>query len=135
MAHRYLQGMQGGVRARFVGGFLRAIISRQSLPCRNNSSSIRVLQRMSGFYPTVTVSAWPSGKKQQIESSLVFGGRQRSNDVAINTGYGIQRIDVSYGNSKQSRKTEAHQFSPILCRAVCPKVRKRSSRIADTCPL
>ncbi len=57
----------------------------------------------SGFYPAVTASSWPRGQAKQIESSLLFGGRERSNDFTYATGYGIYRIDVTYGGSKQSR--------------------------------
>lgn len=56
-----------------------------------------------GFYPTVTVSSWPGGNQKEIESSLVFGGRERSNDVSYQAGYGIRHIQVVYGDSKQSR--------------------------------
>lgn len=57
----------------------------------------------SGFYPTVTVSSWPVGRAKQTESSLVFGGRERSNDFTYGSGYGIHRIDVGYGGSKKSQ--------------------------------
>ena len=56
-----------------------------------------------GFYPLVNVSAWPGTAKKDIESSLVFGGRERTNDMNLTLGYGIHRIDVSYGESVQSR--------------------------------
>lgn len=56
-----------------------------------------------GFYPTVSVSSWPAGATRQVQSSLVFGGRERQNDIAYRAGYGIRRIDVSYGESKRSR--------------------------------
>lgn len=57
----------------------------------------------SGFYPAVTVSSWPGDETKRIESSLVFGGRERSNDLALKTGYGIHRVAVAYGDSMKSR--------------------------------
>lgn len=56
-----------------------------------------------GFYPTVEVTAWPNGSARQVEGSLVFGGRERTNDVTYKTGYGIHRINVKYGQSSASR--------------------------------
>jgi len=57
----------------------------------------------SGFYPTVEISSWPSGKPRKVESSLVFGGRERSNDFKYQTGYGIHLVQVGYGSSKKSQ--------------------------------
>lgn len=57
----------------------------------------------SGFYPTVEVLSWPSGKAKRIDSSLVFGGRERSNDFTYDAGYGIHKITASYANSSQTR--------------------------------
>lgn len=57
----------------------------------------------SGFYPSVRVSAWPGGKPRQMESSLVFGGRERVNDFSYQTGIGIHLVEISYGNSKKSQ--------------------------------
>lgn len=57
----------------------------------------------SGFYPTVKVSSWPSRTTKDIESSLVFGGKERSNDFSYDSGYGIHRIDVAYGDSRKSQ--------------------------------
>lgn len=57
----------------------------------------------SGFYPTVEVSSWPNGTAKRIDSSLVFGGRERSNDFMYDTGYGIHKITVAYGSSGQYR--------------------------------
>jgi hypothetical protein len=56
-----------------------------------------------GFYPVVTVSAVPGGKPRQQESSLVFSGRERSNDVKYKAGFGIHRVDVTYGKSVKSQ--------------------------------
>lgn len=56
-----------------------------------------------GFYPVVSISSWPSGKPQQVESSLVFGGRERANDFKYETGLGIHRVEVAYGSSKKSQ--------------------------------
>lgn len=57
----------------------------------------------SGFYPGVNVSSWPGNAQTTVESSLVFGGRERSNDFSLRTGYGIYRVDVGFGDSKKSR--------------------------------
>lgn len=57
----------------------------------------------SGFYPTVHVSSWPGGETQHIQSSLVFGGRERSNDFSYATGYGLHLVEVSFGGSKKSQ--------------------------------
>jgi hypothetical protein len=56
-----------------------------------------------GFYPVVKVSAWPVGKTKDVQSSLVFGGRERQNDFQYPSGYGIHLIEVGYGNSKKSQ--------------------------------
>jgi hypothetical protein len=57
----------------------------------------------SGFYPSVTVSSWPGDKPKQVESSLVFGGRERENDFMYDAGFGIHSVTVSYGDTKKSR--------------------------------
>lgn len=59
--------------------------------------------REGGFYPVVTISAWPGGKTKQQDSSLVFGGRERSNDFSYQTGFGIHSVTVEYGDSSQSQ--------------------------------
>ena len=56
-----------------------------------------------GFYPTVRVSAWPAGKTKDVQSSLVFGGRERQNDFQYPSGYGIHLVEVGYGGSKKSQ--------------------------------
>jgi hypothetical protein len=56
-----------------------------------------------GFYPTVKISTSPGNKTQDLESTLVFGGRERTNDFTYQTGLGLHRIDVAYGNSNKSR--------------------------------
>jgi hypothetical protein len=55
-----------------------------------------------GFYPIVSVSAWPSTERKDKTASLVFGGHERSNDFTYDTGYGIHRISVSYAKSAKS---------------------------------
>ena len=57
----------------------------------------------SGFYPTVTLTSSPGNDKTSLESSLVFGGRERSNGFTANTGYGIHKITASYGESSRSK--------------------------------
>lgn len=56
-----------------------------------------------GFYPVVRLTSWPGGQSRQVESSLVFGGRERSNDVSFRLGYGIHRVEAAYGSSKQGQ--------------------------------
>jgi hypothetical protein len=57
----------------------------------------------SGFYPTVRISTQPGGTTRSIDSSLVFGGRERQNDFQIPTGFGIHYIEASYGHSKKGQ--------------------------------
>lgn len=57
----------------------------------------------SGFYPTVTLSSWPGGKKKDFESTLVFGGRERQNDFRLQTGFGIHYVTVGYGSSEKGQ--------------------------------
>lgn len=57
----------------------------------------------SGFYPTVKVSDWPSGAKKDVESSLVFGGRERRNDFRLSTGFGIHYVKVGYKGSEKGQ--------------------------------
>ena len=59
-------------------------------------------RRGSGFYPEVTISTWPWGDSRQKTSSLVFGGRTRSNDFTVNLGYGFHRVTIEYEGSKKS---------------------------------
>ncbi len=56
-----------------------------------------------GFYPTVKISGWPGGRPKTVEGSLLFAGRERSNDFSYASGFGIHRIEVAYGDSKKSR--------------------------------
>ncbi len=56
-----------------------------------------------GFYPTVKVSDWPSGAKKDVESSLVFGGRERRNDFRLPTGFGIHYVKVGYKGSEKGQ--------------------------------
>ncbi len=57
----------------------------------------------SGFYPTVKVSAWPGGGSRSIESSLLFAGRERSNEFSYEAGLGIHRVEIAYGDSKKGQ--------------------------------
>lgn len=56
-----------------------------------------------GFYPKVTITSWPNGKTVQRDSSLVFGGRQRSNDFTYDAGVGFHFIEVGYKGSKKGQ--------------------------------
>ena len=56
----------------------------------------------SGFYPEVKVSVWP-GSSKTLDGSLVFGGRERTNDFSAVTGYGLHRVEVAYGDSTRSQ--------------------------------
>ena len=57
----------------------------------------------SGFYPSVEVSSWPAGKSEKKEGSLIFGGRERTNDFSYQTGFGIHNVQVAYGDSNRSQ--------------------------------
>lgn len=58
----------------------------------------------SGFQPDVTVRIWPFGGEHENRSSLIFAGRERSNEFRIETSsFGLQRLTVSYGDSQQTR--------------------------------
>ena len=91
-------------------GSRKAEITAFSLPIVQLTSQVSGTYRVkntgpegSGFYPTVEVSSWPGGKKKQVESSLVFGGRERSNDFKYDLGYGIHRVEAVYGSSSKSQ--------------------------------
>ena len=56
-----------------------------------------------GFYPKVNVSSRPWGSNQQLEASLLFGGRERTNDFSVNAGLGLRYVEVSYGASKKGQ--------------------------------
>lgn len=56
-----------------------------------------------GFYPKVKLSSWPGKQTKEQESTLVFGGRERSNDVSIQLGYGVHYVEAAYGNSKEGQ--------------------------------
>ena len=56
-----------------------------------------------GFYPEVSISAWPAGKPKTMQSSLVFAGRERKNDFSYQTGMGIHLVEVGYGASKKTQ--------------------------------
>lgn len=56
-----------------------------------------------GFYPAVTLSSWPGGQTKHQESSLVFGGRERRNDLSLSLGYGIHRVEAAFGNSTKGQ--------------------------------
>lgn len=53
----------------------------------------------SGFYPEVTTTV--SGNEQKKDSLLVFGGRERRNNVSFDVGYGIHIASVRYGESEK----------------------------------
>ena len=90
-------------------GERRAEVTGAAIPFFQLSDTIQGSYRIkntgkegSGFYPRVEVSAWPSGESKSIDSSLVFAGRERQNDMSVNVGYGLHRVDVAFGDSKQS---------------------------------
>lgn len=82
-------------------------ISMPALQLTDTIEGIYTIQNtgsaQSGFYPKVSISSWPNTTSKQVESSLVFGGKERSNDFTYPLGYGIHRVDVSYEDSRQSR--------------------------------
>jgi hypothetical protein len=53
-----------------------------------------------GFYPKVKLTAWPGRQTKEQESSLVFGGRERINDVSLPLGYGVHYVEAAFGDSK-----------------------------------
>lgn len=58
----------------------------------------------SGFFPTVTLTAWPFGPSWQIRGPLVQAGNSRT--VVINEPtdqFGVYRVRVAVGNSSQER--------------------------------
>ncbi len=56
-----------------------------------------------GFFPKVEVKVAPFIATQTVEASLVFPGIERQNTIAIpTTGFGLYRVDVSYGTSTRS---------------------------------
>lgn len=59
--------------------------------------------KQSGFFPSVVVSSWPATQSKQVESSLVFGGRERENNFTHSLGYGIHKVSVGYGSSQKSQ--------------------------------
>lgn len=56
-----------------------------------------------GFYPKVRLASWPGGQSKDQEGSLVFGGRERTNDISMQLGYGIHRVEASFGDSKKGQ--------------------------------
>ena len=56
-----------------------------------------------GFYPTATISGWPSTAAIQHQSSLVFGGRERSNNFTYQASVGFNFVQVGYGTTKQGQ--------------------------------
>jgi hypothetical protein len=65
------------------------------------SYDIKNTGKTSGFYPEVTISAWPGNSRKQT-SSLVFAGRERENQFTYPSGVGLHRIEVRYGESSKS---------------------------------
>ena len=57
----------------------------------------------SGFYPEVDIRLWPDNTSKKSRSSLLFGGRERSNDFTYETGLGFHRVEVSYDGSSKTR--------------------------------
>lgn len=91
-------------------GERKAIVTGISLPFIQLSTTVsgtydikNTGREGSGFYPTVNVTSWPSNQSKKLESSLVFGGRQRSNDFKYDTGFGIHRVEVVFGDSKKGQ--------------------------------
>ncbi len=87
-----------------------AEISKLSIPFLQLTNTIKGTYRVkntsskgTGFYPDVTVSAWPAGKAKTMQSTLVFAGRERQNDFSYSTGMGIHLVEVGYGASKKSQ--------------------------------
>jgi len=57
-----------------------------------------------GFTPRVEVSLTPFGSPQPYESSLVFAGRERTNQFTYNTELaGLYKLSARYDNSEESR--------------------------------
>lgn len=54
-----------------------------------------------GFYPTVSISLNPFSLTQKHDSTLVFAGRERSNDFRLDTGsrFGLYVLKASYEDS------------------------------------
>lgn len=91
-------------------GNRKAEITDVTLPVLQLSSSVKGKYQIrntgastSGFYPAVTITSWPNGKPVQRDGSLVFGGRERSNDFSYDAGVGLHFIEVGYGDSKKGQ--------------------------------
>ena len=57
-----------------------------------------------GFFPEVSLAVTPLRLEQTATSSLVFAGRERSNEFQIDTErFGLYRVTASFGDSSQSR--------------------------------
>lgn len=56
-----------------------------------------------GFYPKVKLSSRPWGADQETEASLVFGGRERTNNFSYKAGLGVRYIEVAYGDSRRGQ--------------------------------
>ena len=56
-----------------------------------------------GFYPTVSLTSWPGSQRKESQGSLIFGGRERTNDISFMLGYGLHRVDIRYGDSSRSQ--------------------------------
>ena len=60
--------------------------------------------QVTGFTPLVDIKLSPFGSTQQRDSSLVFAGRERSNNFSYRTNLpGLYRLSASYDDSSQSR--------------------------------
>jgi len=91
-------------------GSRSAVITGVSLPFLQLSDEAKGTFRVKntgpatgGFYPTVTVSSWPGGQKREVESSLVFGSRERQNSFGIATGFGINYVKVGYNGHEKGQ--------------------------------
>lgn len=91
-----------GERSALVTAFDMPFIQFDDM-ANGNYKIKNVGRKEQGFYPTVTVSSWPSGVSKEVQSSLVFGGRERQNDISYRAGFGIHRIDVAFGESTRSQ--------------------------------
>jgi len=60
--------------------------------------------QVTGFTPLVDIKLSPFGSTQQRDSSLVFAGRERSNNFSYQTNLpGLYRLSATYDDSIQSR--------------------------------
>ncbi|NCU40970.1 hypothetical protein EOL73_04420 [Candidatus Saccharibacteria bacterium] len=79
-----------------LGGTIKGLYS-----VRNTSDP----EKNIGFYPDVRVSLSPFALERVLDSTLVFAGRERSNDFTLDIGsrFGIYSLKASYGDSSQKK--------------------------------